>query len=83
MPQITKNFTASTGLTVKTASSLAGLPNIGRGEDIHLVTRFDLLPHPARGTKRAEGRATVTTVFARNTVCMVALPKLGLTPQNR
>ena len=36
--------------------------------------------HPAK--LLADGRATVIAVFARNTVCIVALPRLGLTPQN-
>jgi ABC-type molybdate transport system substrate-binding protein len=52
---------------------------IEAGDKVDVFTSANV-GHPAK--LLADGRATITAVFARNTVCMVALPRLGLTPQN-
>jgi ABC-type molybdate transport system substrate-binding protein len=81
MPAIAKSFTASTGVTVKTAFGPSGRmrQKIETGDKVDVFTSANVA-HPAK--LMADGRAAVTAVFARNAVCMAALPKLGLTPEN-
>jgi molybdate transport system substrate-binding protein len=81
MSAITKSFSASTGIMVKTAFGLSGRmrEKIEAGDKVDIFTSANVA-HPAK--LLADGRATVIAVFARNTVCVVALPQLGLTPEN-
>lgn len=81
MPQVIKSFTGSTGLTVKTAFGPSGRmrQKIEAGDKVDVFASANV-GHPAK--LLADGRAAVIAVFARNTVCIVASPRLGLTPQN-
>jgi molybdate transport system substrate-binding protein len=81
MAQIAADYQAMRGLQVRTDFGPFGLmrERIERGEPVDVFASADL-GHPL--TLQREGRATVVAMFTRNTLCAVALPRVGLTPTN-
>jgi molybdate transport system substrate-binding protein len=76
-----KRYTAQTGeqVTLKTGPAGLMLDRIEAGDPVDLFVSANMA-HPQRLT--AEGKATATIVFARNRLCVSALPSVGLTPTN-
>ena len=81
MTQIAADYQATRGLQVRTDFGPSGLmrERIERGEQVDVFASADL-GHPL--TLQREGRATVVAMFTRNTLCAVALPRVGLTTAN-
>jgi molybdate transport system substrate-binding protein len=81
MTQIAVDYQKTRGLQVQTDFGPSGLmrERIERGEQVDVFASADL-GHPLR--LRREGRATVVAMFTRNTLCAVALPRVGLTTAN-
>ena len=81
MTQIAADYQKTRGLQVRTDFGPSGLmrERIERGEQVDVFASADL-GHPL--TLRREGRATVVAMFTRNTLCAVALPRVGLTTAN-
>jgi ABC-type molybdate transport system substrate-binding protein len=81
MTQIAADYQTTCGLQVRTDSGPSGLMRecIERGEQVDVFASADL-GHPL--TLQREGRATVVAMFTRNTLCAVALPRVGITTAN-
>lgn len=81
MTQIAADYQTTHGLQVRTDFGPSGLmrERIERGEQVDVFASADL-GHPL--TLQREGRATMVAMFTRNTLCAVALPRVGLTPAN-
>ncbi|WP_454884332.1 substrate-binding domain-containing protein [Sphingomonas oryzagri] len=76
-----KRYTAETGepVTLRTGPAGLMLDRIEAGDPADLFVSANMA-HPQRLT--AEGKATATMVFARNRLCVAALPSVGLTSAN-
>ncbi|UAJ12630.1 substrate-binding domain-containing protein [Glacieibacterium megasporae] len=76
-----RRYTAETGNRVDLHTGPAGLL-LGKIEDGDRVDLFISanMKHPQKLT--AEGKSTATVVFARNRICVSALPAVGLTSAN-
>ena len=76
--QIATEFGRSHGLTVNTQFGPSGRmrERIEKGEHVDLFTSADV-GHPRKLV--ADGRATVMTVFIRNTICVLSPPKFAVT----
>jgi len=74
-------YTAETGNRVDLHTGPAGLllEKIEGGDKVDLFVSANM-KHPQRLT--AEGKSTATVVFARNRICVSALPSVGLTSAN-
>jgi molybdate transport system substrate-binding protein len=81
MSQIVADYHATRGVHVRTDSGPSGLmrERIERGEKVDVFASADV-GHPQK--LQQEGRATVVAMFTRNTLCAVALPRVGLTSAN-
>jgi molybdate transport system substrate-binding protein len=81
MTQIAADYQETRGLQVRTDFGPSGLmrERIERGEPVDVFASADL-GHPL--TLQREGRSTVVAMFTRNTLCAMALPRVGLTPTN-
>jgi ABC-type molybdate transport system substrate-binding protein len=81
MTQIAADYEATHGKRVRTDFGPSGLmrERIERGEKVDVFASADL-GHPL--TLQQAGRATVVAMFTRNTLCAMALPRVGLTPAN-
>jgi len=81
MTQIAADYQATHGLQVRTDFGPSGLmrERIERGEKVDVFASADI-GHPLR--LQQDGRATVVAMFTRNTLCAVALPRVGLTTAN-
>jgi ABC-type molybdate transport system substrate-binding protein len=81
MTQIAADYQATRGMSVQTDFGPSGLmrERIERGEKVDVFASADL-GHPL--TLQQAGRTTVVALFTRNTLCAVALPRVGLTPAN-
>jgi molybdate transport system substrate-binding protein len=79
--QIGQAFEKDTGIPVKTAFGYSGTmrERIEKGEHADILASADM-GHPEK--LRASGLAIRVVVFTRNTLCAVALPKVGLTADN-
>jgi len=75
MTEVTRDFTARTGIAVRTDFGPSGLIR-ERIEKVDLLTSADL-GHPLR--LRADGRATQVVMFTRSTLCVTAAPRVGMT----
>ena len=78
MTQVAAEYQTTRGLQVRTDFGPSGLmrERIERGEKVDVFASADL-GHPL--TLQREGRAMVVAMFTRNTLCAVALPRVGLT----
>jgi molybdate transport system substrate-binding protein len=76
-----KRYTAETGevVTLKTGPAGLMLDRIEAGDPVDLFVSANMA-HPQKLTD--EGKATATVIFARNRLCVSALPAVGLTPAN-
>jgi molybdenum ABC transporter molybdate-binding protein len=76
-----KRYTAETGQQTDLHTGPAGLmrERIEAGDAVDLFVSANMA-HPQKLT--AEGKATTTVVFARNRICVSALPEVGLTSAN-
>jgi hypothetical protein len=81
MTQIAAGYQKTRGMQVRTDFGPSGLmrERIARGEQVDVFASADL-GHPL--TLQREGRAMVVAMFTRNTLCAVALPRVGLTTTN-
>lgn len=78
--QIASEFGQAHGLTVKTQFGPSGRmrARIESGEHVDLFTSADI-GHPSKLVE--EGRASVMTVFVRNTICVLSPAKFGATTE--
>jgi molybdate transport system substrate-binding protein len=78
MTQIAADYHATRGMRVRTDFGPSGLmrERIERGEQVDVFAPADI-GHPR--TLQQDGRATVVAMCTRNTLCAVALPRVGLT----
>jgi molybdate transport system substrate-binding protein len=76
-----KRYTAETGETIDLHTGPAGLllGEIEKGGAADVFVSANMA-HPQKLT--AEGKSTATIVFARNRICITALPTVGLTSAN-
>ena len=81
MTQVAADYQARHGGTVRTEFGPSGLmrERIERGERVDLFASADM-GHPLK--LREQGRATTVAMFTRNTLCVMATPRLGLTTAN-
>jgi len=79
--EIGKRYREATGTTVVADFGPSGLlrERIEKGEDADLFASADM-GHPLKLLR--DGRATRVAMFTRNTLCGVAVPKVGLTTAN-
>ncbi|SFB24937.1 molybdenum ABC transporter, molybdate-binding protein [Collimonas sp. OK607] len=78
---LAKQFSASTGESVETVFGPSGLllERLEQGERADVFASANMA-HPQQLAR--EGKAIPALVFARNSVCVVARPELGLSTQN-
>lgn len=76
-----RRYTAATGQEVALQTGPAGLMRgrIEAGDRVDLFVSADMA-HPQRLGR--EGKAGATMLFARNRICVTAVPEVGLTPAN-
>jgi molybdenum ABC transporter molybdate-binding protein len=81
MAEIGERYKAATGTTVRAEFGPSGLlrERIEKGERADLLASADM-GHPLK--LQQEGRATRVAMFTRNTLCGIAVPRIGLTPTN-
>jgi ABC-type molybdate transport system substrate-binding protein len=81
MTQIASAYQAAQGVRVGTEFGPSGLmrERIERGAKVDVFASADM-GHPLK--LRQQGRAVVVAMFARNTLCAVALSRVGLTTAN-
>ena len=81
MTQVATDYQRARGLSVRTEFGPSGLmrERIERGEKVDVFASADV-GHPRK--LQQEGRATVVAMSTRNTLCAVALPRVGLSTTN-
>jgi molybdate transport system substrate-binding protein len=81
MDEIGERHKMATGTTVRAEFGPSGLlrERIEKGERADLLASADM-GHPLKLLQ--EGRATRVAMFTRNTLCGIAVPRVGLTPAN-
>ena len=81
LTDVTRQFSARTGVAVRTAFGPSGLmrERIEKGEAVDLFASADMA-HPLK--LREEGAAAQVVMFTRNRLCAFAKPEAGLTAAN-
>ena len=81
MTEIGERYREGTGITVTADFGPSGLlrERIEKGEHVDLFASADM-GHPLKLLR--DGRAARVAMFTRNTLCGVAVPKVGLTAEN-